>query len=354
MILNIQKKTTRNAVLNFDKQNPTVITAKNNSSRIAVAGYDITPSEEYLYYNERIFNLKKITLEEMVQSYETIDRLVYDFLVMNQQGRGSYFITGSDMGVGKSTFLLAMLEKTPDAWGIGILDNQNELQAKRKYAWKNIITLVETPARTMAECFSYLLKTSRDVMVVSEVTMPAEVSELIHASLRLNAGVGATMHSISPWEVVANLRNLLMRTGIYNNADMAESDIARSLDIVIHLEKLPGGRIVVADIVEVEYMDQERYVEPQLQGTLHDRLLNLVEMAQLALGKYLYRKSYRYNPLFHYNRENNTWQAVNMPSPAYFRKIAKYVEPIQIENFQNDSLVRKEENMHCIRTVGGM
>jgi hypothetical protein len=37
------------------------------------------------------------------------------------------------MGVGKSTFLLAMMEKVPDMWGIGILDTQNELQARKKY-----------------------------------------------------------------------------------------------------------------------------------------------------------------------------------------------------------------------------
>ena len=127
-ILNIQKKTTQNSSLNYDRQNPIVVTSKNNFNRISVAGYEVTPSTDDAYYNERIFNLKNITLEEMRDKYNTINDGIYRFLIMNQAGRGSFFVTGSDMGVGKSTFLLSMLEKYPDSWGIGILDPQNELR----------------------------------------------------------------------------------------------------------------------------------------------------------------------------------------------------------------------------------
>ena len=38
-ILNIQKKTTQNSSLNYDRQNPIVVTSKNNFNRISVAGY---------------------------------------------------------------------------------------------------------------------------------------------------------------------------------------------------------------------------------------------------------------------------------------------------------------------------
>lgn len=192
VILNIQKKTTQNAVESFDKGNPTLITSKDNSSRITVAGFSSTPIGDY-YYNERIFNIKKITLEEMRDTYNTINELIYRFIVLNQKGRGSHFVTGSDMGVGKSTFLLAVMEKIPDYWGIGILDTQNELQAHKKYPWKNIITLIENPKRNISQLFEAMLKMSRDILYIGEITKPSEVGELINASLRLNAGVGATL-----------------------------------------------------------------------------------------------------------------------------------------------------------------
>ncbi len=343
VIENIQKKTTQNSPANYDRQNPTVVSSKFNSSRITVAGYDMTPEEGDLYYNERIFNLKRITLEEMRDSYGTIDDLIYDLLVLNQEGRGSHFITGADMGVGKSTFLLAMMEKVPDRWGIGILDTQNELQARKKYPHKNILTLIVNPRRTIDQCFEFMLKTARDVLYVGEITMPAEVAQLINASLRLNSGVGATMHSISAFEVVANLRNLMMRTDMYNNADTAEADIARGLDLIIHLGKLQSGRIVVENIVEVQWVERDYYVEPDLKGSMADKMSRLLDMAQLALSRYLYRKNYRYNEIIRYDPDEDRWMPVNLPSEAYFAKIGKYVDKSEIEAFREHFNSRKRE-----------
>ncbi|MDF2522571.1 MAG: putative type secretion system protein [Clostridiales bacterium] len=342
VILNIQKKTTQNSPVNFDEQNPTLVTAKNNSSRITVAGYDATPTDEDLYYNERIFNLQKITLEEMRDTYNTISQGIYSFLAMNQQGRGSHFVTGSDMGIGKSTFLLAMMEKVPDHWGIGILDTQNELQARKKYPWKNILTLIENPKRSIAQCFEIMLKMARDIIIVGEITKPSEVGEMINASLRLNAGVGGTLHSLSPYEVVTNVRNLMMLTGIYKDSEVAEADIARGLDIIIHLAKLPGGRIVVDNVVEVEYLEHDLLIQPVLEGSNREKLSNLLNLAQLALQKYMYRRSYRYNEIFRYDRENDNWLAINLPSESYFNKISKYVPISEISKYKQQFLELKE------------
>lgn len=333
IILNIQKKTTRNAVVNYDKSNPTLVTSKDNSSRITVAGFNAT-SEGDLYYNERIFNLSKITLEEMRDTYHTIDNLIYKFLILNQQGRGSHFVTGSDMGVGKSTFLLAMMEKVPDKWGIGILDTQNELQARKKYPWKNVLTLIENPDRTIAQLFEIMLKMARDVIYVGEITKPSEVAELVNSSLRLNAGVGATLHSKNPFEVVTNLRNLMMRTEMYNNSDVAEADIARGLDIVVHLAKLDNGRIVVDNIVEIEYLEQESYMSPVEEGKFKELLYNLAKMGQHALLKFLYKRSYRYNVIVTYDRSKDRWEPLNLPSEDYFDKIGRYVKKSEIESFK--------------------
>ncbi len=334
VILNIQKKTTRNAVLNYDKSNPTLVTSKDNSSRITVAGFNAT-AEGDLYYNERIFNLSQITLEEMRDTYRTINELIYRMLTMNQKGRGSHFVTGSDMGVGKSTFLLAMMEKVPDMWGIGILDTQNELQARKKYPWKNVLTLIENPDRTIAQLFEIMLKMARDVIYVGEITKPAEVAELVNSSLRLNAGVGATLHSKTPFEVVTNLRNLMMRTEMYNNSDVAEADIARGLDIVVHLAKLESGRIVVDSIVEIEYVEQETFISPVVEGKFKDLLYNLAKMAQYAVLKYIYKRSYRYNEIIRYDREKDDWIAINLPSNEYFSKIGRYVSEGEIKEFMD-------------------
>lgn len=334
VIKNIQKKTTQRAPKNYDEQNPTLVASKLNSSRITVAGFKSTPDDDALYYNERIFNLDKINLEEMRDRYNTIDDLMYDLVVLNQKGRGSHFVTGSDMGVGKSTFLLAMMEKVPNIWGIGVLDTQNELQAKKKYPWKNIITLIENKQVDLQGSFAIMLKMARDVLYVGEITQPREVAELINSSLRLNSGVGATLHSLSPFEVVINLRNLMMRTEMYKEGDIAEADIARGLDLVVHLAKLDSGRIIVENIVEVTYVNQDHKVDIVKEGTIKDKVTNLLDLAQISLSKFLYSKYYAYNEIIRFDRKKDEWIPINLPSETYFTKIGKYVPEEEIEAFK--------------------
>ncbi|HCC06753.1 MAG TPA: hypothetical protein DEP72_01115 [Clostridiales bacterium] len=341
VILNIQKKTTQDSPNNYDQHNPFLVAAKRNSSRITVAGYGCTPAHD-LYYNERIFNLSKISLEEMRDSYNTIDELMCRFGCLNQKGRGSHFITGSDMGVGKSTFLLAMLEKVPDEWGIGILDTQNELQARRKYPRKNALTLIETETMDIKRCFQIMLKMARDVLYVGEITKPEEVGELINASLRLNSGVGGTLHSLSPYEVVTNLRNLMLRTDMYSDGPIAEADIARGLDTIFHLAKLPNGRIIVEYVVEVEYVEQDHYVDKIEEGTFKERIMSFLKLGQMALSKYLYTKAYKYNTIIQFDRDYDIWVPKNLPSEQYFSKIKKYMTQEEIDDFKNYFWEEKE------------
>ena len=332
-IVNIQKKTTQNSALNYDMQNPIVVTAKHNSSRISVAGYDVTPSEEDFYYNERIFNVEVVTLEVLRDQYRTINQLMYKLFMLNQQGRGSFIVSGSDMGVGKSTFLLSMIGKYPDNWGIGILDQQNELQAGVKYPHKNVITLVENNKKNLAQSFAYLLKTSRDVMVVSEITQPDEVSELVNAALRLNAGVGATMHSLSPAEVIPNLRNLMMKTSMYNDKTTAEEDLANSLDLIIHLRRLSNGRIVVDSIHEViknEIVEEDLHMnDPDKENLFH-------RLAVKYIFDMLMGHQYTLRPVVQFDNCRNDWIFINRPSDKYISKMMRYADGDLVSQVMED------------------
>ena len=335
-IINIQKKTTQKSALNYDMQNPMIVTSKNNSNRISAAGYDVTPGDDDFYYNERIFNLNVVSLEDLVEKYNTIDSAMISFLKYNQKGRGSFIVSGSDMGVGKSTFLLSMIGEYPDFWGVGILDQQNELQAGIKYPDKNVITLVENTKRDLAQSFAYLLKTSRDILIVSEITLPEEVSELVNAALRLNAGVSATMHSFSPKEVIPNLRNLMMKTPMYHDKNTAEEDIAGCIDLIIHLKRLASGRIVVDSIHEV-YSDtswKEKLIFEELMSNKNVNLddkesasLLLMKFGIQYLGNLIAGKQYSLRPIFCFDKaagEEGAWKIIEPPSEQYFQKMCRY------------------------------
>lgn len=345
-LINIQGKTTVNTKPHYSPKNPIVVSNKNNSNRITVAGYISTPTEKHLYYNERIFNLPDISLETMRDELNTIDDLIFDLIELNQEGKGKYLITGSDMGVGKSTLLVAMLGKIPDKWSIGIIDSQDETQADVKYPDKDIRMLIVNPIIGIKENFEKILKMKRDILNVGEITAPEHIAELINSGLRLNSGVGATMHSYSPYEVVTNCRNLMIRSDMYDSSEVAESDISRCIDLIIHLRRHPieNKRIVVDRIVEIEYIELEKYIEPCLDGNLEEKVSTFLNMAQLALGKYIYTKNYRYKDVIRYDHDRDDWIAVNLPSTSYFTKMidSKFVSKKKIDDWKRAFIERKE------------
>jgi type IV secretory pathway ATPase VirB11/archaellum biosynthesis ATPase len=337
VLVNIQGKTTKNANESYSEKNPSVVTSKINSSRITVAGYDMVPDSRAAYYNERIFTLKPISLEDMRDTYNTISQDIYDFLVLNMMGKGTHFVTGGDMGVGKTSFLMALLEKIPNRWGIGIIDTQNEMQAKVKYPWKNIITVVESLKRSLAQCFELLLKQSRDILYVGEITKPVEVSTLIDAALRLNSGFGATLHSRTEEEVIPAVRNLMLRTEMYNDADIAETDISRALDIIVHLVRLESGQIIVESISEIVAVNEDIYIPDLRLGSefsLEEKQMLLLDMQQLRLARQLYTKPYRVVPIFKYDYDSGGWSKLNRPSKEYINKMRINLNPESMDKLK--------------------
>jgi len=328
---NIQKNTTARAKPTFDKGVPFVTTSKENSSRITVAGYSIVP-ENYHLYNERIFNLKKISLEELKDRYSTLNDLIYKMLCLHQKCKGNSLITGNDSELGKSTLLNALIEKVPNGWGVGIIDAPNELRAHEKYSGNNIYTLVPGPLITIQQCFDLFLKMNRDVLAVGEISIPDEVSQLINCGLRLNCGVLGTMHSSSPFTVIQNLRNLMMRTEMYNNASIAEEDAARCVDLIIHLGAV-SGRIFVESIVEVEILHREEINDIKVikDGTRKEMVNNILYLKQLALLKQLQPRNYKYREILRFDIKQNDWILVNNPSEEYYKKMVRYARKDELD-----------------------
>ncbi len=341
----IQARNTKNARPGYDEQNPIVVTNKNNSNRITVAGFSSTPGDNNWFYNERIFNLPKISLELLRDKYNTVNQLIYDLCLINQHGKGKYLVTGSDMGVGKTTFLVALTEKIPQKWGIGLLDMSNETQMDVKFPDKNIYVLLTNAYYSIKQNFEFFLKMARDILLVGEIVNSEQIAELINAGLRINSGVGATMHSFSPYEVVANCKNLMLRSDMYDSSEQAEKDIARCLDFVFHLErhKYDKNRIIVEKIVEIEYIEDDIYIDEVLSGNINDMIKNTLKMAQLALKKFLYRRSYRYKPIIEFDYKKDRWIPKNLPSDEYFDRMSFFVEKEKIEKFKNDFLKEKEK-----------
>lgn len=324
----IQKNSTTLSARQFEETNPALVTAKANGSRVTVVGFGATPDAQSVYYNERVFALDKLTLEDMLTYYQSIDRNMFAFMILNQRGRGSFLVSGADMGVGKSSTLIALLGKTPVRWGIGILDPQNEMQMRDKFPHINSLTVTPTNDLSIAKCFEIILKQARDVLCVSEIAGPEEMAELIKAGTRLNSGVSGTIHSISPEEVVPNCTELLMNTGNYDTRESAETAVAKCINLVYQQAILPGGRIITESISEIVPVERDIYVGDLYLGDKYSREQKedrLLDLQQMLIAKQLYSKPYRVNPLFVYNRNTDRWDIKNRPTEGYFQKVGTHL-----------------------------
>lgn len=317
----VQKKAARRARPQYDFNRPALTTDKLSGSRVTVAGYLATPGPRDLYFNERLFQLKRITLEALETTYRTIDRGIYELLCLNQRGKGSFLVTGAEMGVGKTTFLSALIEKIPDHWGIGILDTQNELRAHANYPDKNILTVIENPNLTVEEGFRYLLKTSRDVILVGEITRQEEMESLMQGALRLNAGIGGTIHASRAALGIQCCRTLLRGGG----ADRyREEDLAATIDLVIHMARHPRHpeRILVEEVAEVR-------PPAELPPDAGDG-----ELQRAWYRRRLQPRSYRIETLVSYDYRQETWVYRGTPSEPYLEKLGRYVPDAERRCFQ--------------------
>lgn len=323
----LQLKATFAATIKYEESNPSVVSSKLNSSRITVSGHEMTGENEW-YYNERYFNLGSIKLEEMMDRFKTIDIVIYTLMVLNQRGKGKYLVSGSDMGVGKSTILSAMLEKTPPKWGIGVLDPQDEIQLSKKFPWLNSNTMVTGQYRTPADCFKQLLKMARDVLCVSEIAGWEEYIELIKSASRLNAGVSATMHNDGPEEVIPNCADLGILSGQYTDRYSAELAAAKSFNLIYHMRLLRSGRIVVDSVTEVIPVPRDQYIDDLRTGddyTIKQKMSKVLDMFQQYLFRKMYSKPYRLQTLIKYNDASENWDVVGTPSDNYYRAVGKHL-----------------------------
>jgi len=323
----VSREAQRNSTRTFDKKNPLATGANQYGSRISIAAYSVTPEGNGWSYNERIFNLKNLTIGQLKDDYKTLDDKCYDFLKLNMRGRGSIAISGSDMGIGKSTLLNALVELINEEVTIGLLDMQDELQTGLKYPQRDIKPFLDSPDVGYDDLFKFALKTARHMIIVGEITSPTEVVNLVNSILRLNSGTMFTVHSLTYKHVIQNLRNLLLSSGLYDSSMTAENDLASGLDIIAHMARHPVNkeRIIIESISEVEYTGYDQPYNIKPITNLKESMNRFFHMAQLYIHAQLHHSPFRYRQLLKFNYTTDTWDIVERPTSEYMRKMSVHV-----------------------------
>ena len=226
--------------LEFDKTkdlnyNNAIIEAKRtDGSRINVV---IEPVGKYPYLNIRKFDSFFPTTENMLK-FGTLNKEEVEMLSSLVKGRANILIVG-EMESGKTTFINWLMQFIPKSLITGIMETKRELYPDILYPDRHWVQLEEVlPKYPMSELFKTMLRMSVDIMIVGECRGD-EVNELIKSMTRGHSGSMGTVHSMGALEAIDDLADMMLESGKIADLKSIKYRIARAIDIVVKLRKLP-------------------------------------------------------------------------------------------------------------------
>jgi pilus assembly protein CpaF len=187
----------------------------------------------------RIRRSKAFTLEELVRGPSgPIFRSVLRSLMLC---RLNFLISGST-GSGKTTLLSTLLGLCGAAERLVLIEDAAELAPRHPH----VLTLESRHANAegsgevgLSELVRQALRMNPSRLVVGECR-GAEVRDLLTALNTGHRGAGGTIHANSAADVPARLAALGALAGM--GRDSTNLQAASALDVVVHLERTPGGR----------------------------------------------------------------------------------------------------------------
>lgn len=307
-----------------------IVKDKPNGSRVVVVGYENAPSGN-LYYNERIFNNKFMSLESLVEK-KTISSEIKDLLSFHMKGLGRCLITGSNSNVGKTTLMVSMIDKMDRRHGLGLLDSNDETKLSKRLEDLNVITMLADIEDEADKLLDFFYKQSRRFLSIGEIVTPTHAAQLISLSKSLNSGVISTTFSKSPQMVVKNMVDKMILHKKYETKEQAVDDLIESLDLIIHLDRdqKNPNRVICTGIYEIV----------RSEPLIISLDMSLEEMQKVILMNKHMIEPYKLVEIVKYDSSLDDWKFLNKPSDEYVSRITKFNEissdyPVFIDSLFN-------------------
>ncbi len=238
--------------LEFDKskdlnaKNAKVEAKRKDGARITAV---IPPIAKVPYLNIRKFDSFVPTTENMLKS-KTITKDMVELFKLLVQGRANIVVIG-EMGSGKTTFIKWLMQFIQDNLLVGILETRFELQPEKLYPKKLWVQLEERlPDYPLADLFTIMLRQNVDIIIVGECRS-YEVNELIKAMSRGHSGCMGSGHSTDAEGMIDDFADMVLESGKNVDLQALKYRIAKAVDIVVKLRKLPNRQKTCAGVYEL-------------------------------------------------------------------------------------------------------
>jgi pilus assembly protein CpaF len=203
----------------------------------------------------RKFNSRHFELDDLVAA-GTLDRAVANRLEDYVLNRKNILVAGGT-GAGKTSLLNAMARLIPEDERLLLIEDTAEIQINHL----NLVRLEAraaqngVPAVTIRELLKAALRHRPDRLLLGEVR-GGEAFDLLQLLNTGHAGTISTIHANSAREGLSRFTSCVLQSGIEIPYRAIKSTIADSLNVVIHIERRPGRRLI-SEIVEIKSYDPD-------------------------------------------------------------------------------------------------
>ena len=203
----------------------------------------------------RKFNPKHFELEDLIRT-GSLDRILANRLEDYLLQRRNILISGGT-GTGKTTLLTALGKFIPADERILLIEDTAEIQL----AHENLVRFEArreqngSPAVSIRELLKAALRHRPDRMLLGEIR-GGEAFDLLQLLNTGHSGTLSTIHASSAKQGLARFTSCVLQSRVDLPYRAIKTNIADSLNVVVHIERRPGRRFI-AEVLEINSYDPD-------------------------------------------------------------------------------------------------
>lgn len=211
----------------------------------------------------RKFNTRNFRIADLIAN-ETLTKELADSLRNAVVQRQNILVSGGT-GAGKTTLLGILADFVPDTDRVLLIEDTAELNIRKDNLVRFEARREQSgiPSVTIRDLLKASLRHRPDRIIVGEIR-GGEAFDLLQALNTGHAGSISTLHANSARQALSRFADCVLQSGIEMPHRAIRSNIANSVDLILHIARVRGRRVVVealkvnsycAERDEYEFMD---------------------------------------------------------------------------------------------------
>ena len=204
----------------------------------------------------RKFNSRHLGIEDLIQA-GTLERWLANQLEAYVLARKNLLICGST-GSGKTSLVNVLGKFIPADERIVLIEDTSEIHMCQE----NLVRFEARqpqnglPAITIRELLKASLRHRPDRLILGEIR-GSEAFDLLQLLNTGHSGSLSTVHATSAKQALARFTSCVLQSGVDLPYRSVKTNVADSVNVVVHLERRPGRRFV-SEVVEIHGYDPDR------------------------------------------------------------------------------------------------